>query len=214
MYAALWLRYTYQETPGLSEPVASRSYTQPSRGHSAHNMNFEDFDHETRFREAWQSVTIARSVPYTLFTFGESVLPYLLVCPVSQAEAPVAVTRGEVRITRPMLITPDNARPEFQNFFETDDEQEVVSFLLARTAHFPNLKFDNKSGGRRVISETVEGAVAKLSQQLDEREEDRVAILTAPANLGRVAVLRYATEQVMRSAPENLQELRERGFLP
>lgn len=177
-------------------------------------MNFEDFEHESRFREAWQSVTIARAVPYTLFTFGESVLPYLLVCPVSQAEAPVAVTRGEVCITRPMLITPDNSRPDFQNFFETDDEEEVVSFLLARTAHFPNLKFDNKSGGRRIISDTVQGAVAKLSQQLDDREEDRVAILTSPANLGRVAVLRYATEQVMRSAPENLQELRERGFLP
>jgi hypothetical protein len=56
--------------------------------------------------------------------------------------------------------------------------------------------------------------VDKLNRQLDDEEEDRVAILTAPARLGRVAVLRYATEQVMRSAPENVQELRERGFLP
>jgi hypothetical protein len=177
-------------------------------------MNFEEFDREARFRAAWEAVKIARAMKYTLFTFGESVLPYYLVCPMSAEAAPVAITKGEVRITRPMLITPDNAQPEFRNFFETDDEEEVVSFMLARTARFSQLKFDNKSGTKRVVSETVEGIVAKLNRQLDEEEEDRVAILTAPAKLGKVAVLRYATEQVMRSAPDNVQELRERGFLP
>jgi hypothetical protein len=177
-------------------------------------MNFEDFDQEARFRAAWEAVGIARPMKVTLFTFGESVLQYYLICPVSAAAAPVAVTKGEVRITRPMLITPDNSRPEFSNFFETDDEEAVVSFLLARTARVSPLKFDNQSGAKRVVSETVEGMVAKLNRQLDDEEEDRVAILTAPAKLGKVAVLRYATEQVMRSAPENVQELRERGFLP
>ncbi len=177
-------------------------------------MNFEDFDQEARFRAAWEAVSIARAMKYTLFTFGESVLPYYLVCPVSAAAEPVAVTKGEVRITRPLLITPENARPEFSNFFETDDEEEVVAFMLARTARVSPLKFDNQSGAKRVVSETVEGMVAKLNHQLDEAEEDRVAILTAPPKLGRVAVLRYATEQVMRSAPDNVQELRERGFLP
>jgi hypothetical protein len=177
-------------------------------------MPFEEFDPEARFRQAWQAVEIARPVRYTLFTFGESVLPYYLICPTSPAEAPVAVTRGEVRITRPMLITPDNARPEFRNFFETQDEEEAVSFMLARTAHFPSLKLDNQSGAHRVVSDSVPGVVAKLSRQLDEEDEDRIAILTAPHKLGRIAVLRYASEQVMRSAPDNLQELRERGFLP
>jgi hypothetical protein len=177
-------------------------------------MNFEEFHQEARFRAAWEAVTIARAMKHTLFTFGESVLPYYLVCPMSPTGSPVAVTQGEVRIARPMLITPDNARPEFRNFFENDDEEEVVSFLLARTARFSPLKFDNKSGAKRVVSETVEGMVAKLNRQLDDEEEDGMAILTAPARLGKVAVLRYATEQVLRSAPENVQELRERGFLP
>jgi len=29
-----------------------------------------------------------------------------------------------------------------------------------------------------------------------------------------MAVLRYAAERVMASGPDNMQELRERGFLP
>ena len=38
-----------------------------------------------------------------------------------------------------------------------------------------------------------------------------MAIHTAPAG---VAVLRYTAEPIMQSAPDNLNELRERGFLP
>src|SRR5436305_6966071 len=123
---------------------------------------FEDFDREGHFRAAWEAVGIARGVNYTLFTFGESVLPYYLVCPVSAAAAPVAVTKGEVRITRPMLITPDNSRPEFSNFFETDDEEAVVSFLLARTARVSPLKFDNQSDAKRVVRKPLQGKFPQL----------------------------------------------------
>jgi hypothetical protein len=41
-----------------------------------------------------------------------------------------------------------------------------------------------------------------------------VAILSAPHRLGKFAVLRYTAERIMESAPGNIQELRERGFLP
>ena len=52
------------------------------------------------------------------------------------------------------------------------------------------------------------------SQQLDDEEEDRVAVLTAPAELGGLAILKYTTERILTSAPGNVQELRERGLLP
>ena len=40
-------------------------------------MNFDDYNPERRFRSAWQAVDVVRSVPYSLFTFGESQLPVL-----------------------------------------------------------------------------------------------------------------------------------------
>ena len=43
-------------------------------------MWFEDPEDESRFREIWEAVQIARPVSYSLFTFGESELPYFLVC--------------------------------------------------------------------------------------------------------------------------------------
>lgn len=175
---------------------------------------FDSFENERRFRAAMDAVQIARPVHYSLFTFGQSELPYWLVLSGQGDDKTVSLTRGEVRVTRPMIITPDNARPEFRNFFEDDDDAGLAQFLLARTASFSHLKFDNRSGPKKIVSDSVEEVVSKLNRELDNEEEDRVAILTAPAPLAGFAILRYASERILQSAPDNIQELRERGFLP
>lgn len=177
-------------------------------------FDFNEFDEERRFRNAWESVHIERPVHYTLFTFGESELPYYLVCAAREPGGSVSLTQGEVRVTRPQIITPDSAQPEFHNFFEDSEEAGLVDFLISRTAAFKHLKFDNAKRHSRVVTDSVEEAVEKLNRQLDREEEDRVAILSAPANLGGIAILKYAAERVVASGPENVQELRERGFLP
>lgn len=177
-------------------------------------MSYSEFEQQRRFREAWEAIRIARPVHYSLFTFGDSELPYFLVCDRRDPSANVSVTRGEVRITRPLIITPDNARPEFLNFFENDDDGEAAAFLMQREAAFSNVKFVNQHGTARIVTDEVDEAVARLNRQLDDEEEDRVAILCAPAALGGFAVLRYAVERVMQSSPDNIRELRERGFLP
>ncbi|MGD9857002.1 MAG: hypothetical protein AB7U20_18790 [Planctomycetaceae bacterium] len=177
-------------------------------------MDFSDHDAGARFRNAWQAVAIARSVPYSLFTFGESELPYFLIVDSAKPRAPVSVTQGEVKVTRPLIITPHNARPELQGFFEDHEFDDVVEFLLQRTAAFSHLKFANLHGPAQIVSDSVDEVVARLNHRLDADEEDRVAILTAPYGLGGLAVLRYAADRVWKSAPDNIQELRERGFLP
>jgi hypothetical protein len=90
----------------------------------------------------------------------------------------------------------------------------MIDYLLARTAAFSNLKLENQSQKSELTSDSVEEVVARLNHRLDAEEEDRVAILTAPHRLGPLAVLRYTTERIMESAPGNIRELRERGFLP
>ncbi|MCA9080084.1 MAG: hypothetical protein KDA58_05965 [Planctomycetaceae bacterium] len=177
-------------------------------------MNFDDFDMERQLHAIWGQVRIARGVDYGLFTFGTSDLPYYLVVAAEKAGEPVDVSRGEVKVTRPMVITPYNAQPEFRNFFEDDDEAGMISFLLARSAGFSHLQLERREGPAKLVSDSVEEIVAKLNRELDADDEDRVAILTAPHGLGRFAVLKYTLGRIMKSAPDNIQELRDRGFLP
>ncbi len=84
---------------------------------------------------------------------------------------------------------------------------------MSRSAAFSNLKFDNSTRTSKLVSDSSQEIVDKLKQQLDRDEEDNMAILAAPVSLGWMALMRYASERVMASAPDNVQELRERGFL-
>ena len=177
-------------------------------------MRYDEFEQERMFHEAWNAVSIVRPVDYSLFTFGESVLPYFLVCGNQEGTDPLSVTQGDVRINRPMIVTPENSRPEFQNFFDSMEEEGIAQFLLARTATFSNLKFLNQSGKKQIVHDSMESAVEKIVKRLDDQEEDRIAVLTSPVHLAGVAVLKYAAERVFQSASDNIQELRERGFLP
>jgi hypothetical protein len=176
-------------------------------------MDFHDYQQDRKFRELWDSVAIARDVPYSLFTFGQSDLPYFLVVESSRSGEPVEVSQGTVQVTRPMIVTPYNATPEFSTFFEGEEWAGMIDYLLARTAAFSNLKLQHQSQKSELISDSVEEIVARLNRRLDAEEEDRVAILTAPHRLGPLAVLRYTTERIIESAPGNIRELRERGFL-
>ena len=174
----------------------------------------DSFSNERRFRAAWDSVTIVRSMPYSLFTFGETDLPYFLVLSGPKEDQAISVVRGNVKIARPIIITPQNQLPEFEDFFDDSDDESLAQFILARRASFSNLKLRNQTATKQFVSDSVEESVAKLVRQLDRDDEDRVAILTAPAPLAGFAVLRYASERILKSAPENIQELREKGFLP
>lgn len=166
---------------------------------------------EQQFHRLWNAVRIERSMPYTLFTFGESELPYYLVVAGKNAGEMVGVTRGQVSITRPTILTPDNVDPEFHGFFERG-EDSMVDFLLARGMRFPHMKFANRAGETDLVSDSLEEVVARLQDRVDE--EDRTAILSAPHGLGGLALMKYAIEKAVESAPSNIQELKERGLLP
>lgn len=177
-------------------------------------MDFDSYNQEEQFHAAWNAVTIERAVEFGLFTFGDTDLPYFLVTKGRNDDPMVCVREGKVNIARPRIITPDSMHPEFRNFFESEAEYGYVEFLLARTAAFGNLKITNNEGPAKIVTDTVAEAVSRLNRQLDDIEEEHTAILSAPEALAGFAVLRYASERVISSAPGNVQELRERGFLP
>lgn len=174
---------------------------------------FDEFDQEMHFRRLWESVRIERGVSYSLFTFGDSDLPYFLVTP-QDREDTVCVRQGQITISRAKIITPDSMHPEFQDFFENTEDSGFAEFLMSRSAAFSNLKLSNHRGPERIVTDSVEEAVDRLNRQLDDEEEERVAILSAPQGMAGVALLKYASGRIMDSASDNLNELRERGFLP
>jgi len=174
----------------------------------------DDFDREMFFRRVWESIRIERYVEYSLFTFGDSELPYFLVTPQKDGEENVRIRRGQITVSRARIITPENMHPEFRDFFEDHEDDGLAGFLMSRAAAFSNMKLSNHCGSDNIVTDTVEEAVDRLNKHLDREDEDRVAILSAPVGLAGAALLKYATARISDSAPGNLTELREKGFLP
>ena len=174
----------------------------------------DNFANERRFRAAWEAVSIVRGVRYSLFTFGETDLPYFLILSGQEQDQAISIVRGNVKIARPLIYTAENAIPEFEDFFDNAADEGIAQFIMSRTASFSNLKLRNQTGSKQVVSDSIEESIEKISRQLDREDEDRVAILTAPVSLAGFAVLRYASERILQSVPDNIQELREKGFLP
>ena len=93
------------------------------------------------------------------------------------------------------------------------DGEGVVRLLMSRGVKFGNLDIGHRRLRRGRSARTVRSVIDELKAECGE-EDDRTAILLAPHGLGGVALVRYAAECVMESAPGNIGELRERGFLP
>ncbi len=177
---------------------------------------FDDpFESERVFRKMWDSIRIERESQYSLFTFGDSDLPYYLVVEPDEKRELVSVRKGSIHISRPMIIRPDFQRPEFENFFDDDvnPASEAISYFLSRTAAFSNLRFSNRAGEEKLVSDNVEESISRLRQQLDDQEEVQVGIITTRMPLIGFALFKYAIQKVVKSTPDNIQELRERGFL-
>ena len=96
---------------------------------------------------------------------------------------------------------------------DNEDGEEVVRFLMSRGVKFGDLKLGHRRLKRGTVARSPDKVVEQLKREIQD-EDDRTAILVAPHGLGGVALVRYAAECVMESAPGNIGELRERGFLP
>lgn len=131
-------------------------------------MKFNDFSDYEGFRAFWDAVKICRPVQYTLFTFGDSDLHYMLVSGPRDADPPISIRQGTVKISRPLIITANNPPTEFHNFFEDQEDEELAHFLMARTARFQSLQFDNIIESKRFVSDNLEQTVARLEQKLDD----------------------------------------------
>ena len=108
---------------------------------------------------------------------------------------------------------PGGADPWEGAMGDGEDGEEVVRFLMSRGVKFGDLQVGHRRLKRGTVARSPERVVEQLKDEILD-EDDRTAILVAPHGLGGVALVRYAAECIMDSAPGNIGELRERGFLP
>ena len=178
----------------------------------------DPFSAQRQLELLMEQITVARPVTRSLFTFGDTEMPYVLILKPGQ-DGQAEVVAGEIKVTRPTILTPDR-QPEFFGFFEElaaeagGELADYVQFALRRTAAFDRLRVSNVLGLTEKPGGGVEEVLDRVTRRLDDEEDEDTAVLISPRKLGPLAVLKYASDRISNSAADNVQELRERGFLP
>lgn len=204
----------------MSDPADDSAYDDGSDGRDWQfdPSPLEPFEAERQFQRLMDRIKLARGVSRTLFTFGDSEIPYLLVFPPGD-DGQAEVRPGRVKVSRPTILTP-SSEPEFFGLFEEMadeagvDLSDFVQFALRRTAAFERLKVENESQLPSKPGGGVAEVVDRLNAKLDNEDDEDTSILIAPRGLGALAVLKLTGDRIQKSSEANVNDLRLRGFLP
>ncbi len=165
-------------------------------------------------QEAWQlasrETNIHRARKNMLYTFGSTRLPYVCISPATQSESNVTVRRGEVTADRPKITLPGQEQISFEGFDidlpEGEKTDGMLPVFLARRIEMPNAKYVNKADSVTTESHSVEEAVDREMNRLEQQNDIRTAVIQAPESVWQLSILMYVGSQIVRSAPGNITE--------
>lgn len=167
-------------------------------------MDFED-----AFRRAREETQVHRSRRNPLYTFGSTRLPYVCLSAEPTGGSRVLVRRGTITADRPRIAFPGQ-ESTFEGFHAEENEEEgMVSVLIARRVELPVANYVNDKERDRTEAGPLEAAVERTVEALEAEHDSRTAVLQAPDDLWTLALLLYVGAQITRSAPHNVQEQME-----
>lgn len=155
-----------------------------------------------------------------LYTFGATRLPYVCLSEAVDNADFVTVRSGEVMADKPQIAVPGDMLA-FEGFEELmrefggnghgggydDGYGDNPILALARRISIPPSKYVNKADGAPSReSGPLSEAVQRTVNRLENDNDVRTAVISAPEQVWGLSVLLYVGSQVARSAPSNVQE--------
>lgn len=140
-----------------------------------------------------------------LYTFGATRLPYVCLSESSDFPGQVLVRSGEVLADKPAIALPGEFF-SFEGFEGMKDEDSEVAVMLARRISMPPSKYVNKAGVAAKESGTLADAVERVMNRLENENDVRTGVISAPEKVWGLSILLYIGSQVARSASANVQE--------
>ncbi len=149
-----------------------------------------------------------------LYTFGATRLPYICLSRSPDNEEQILVRAGEVLADKPAIALPGEIF-SFEGFEHDQPIDPEMAVTLARRISMPPSKYVNKAGMAERESGSLDDAVQRVMNRLENENDVRTGVISAPEPVWGLSVLLYVGSQVARSAPSNVQEhfehLRLRG---
>ncbi len=161
---------------------------------------------EEAFRLAREDTRFVKERKNLLYTFGATRLPYVCVSPEAGNADFVTVRSGEVLADRPKIALPGEMF-SFEGFEELREMFEAEPFVaLARRISIPPSKYVNRAEKAERRPGPLADAIARVVSRLENDNDVRTGVISAPDRVWSLSVLLYVGSQVARSARSNVEE--------
>jgi hypothetical protein len=151
-----------------------------------------------------------------LETFGNTVINYHLLAEKMDVVNEIRVREGRIHAERPQVLTPSY----FERMMLEGFGQEAQGYLDWLKSHFPDttflkygFRFRKEESQETIIHETLETATARVRDHVTGLNEPLVAVIKGVDDAWEVCLLKFMSDTIRQSIPENVKDLKKRRML-
>lgn len=165
---------------------------------------------DDRIQYAIEHTEVVRPPEQSLATFGVTNIYYYLVTELMKSAT--VVREGRVIAARPRIVTPSYLI-NLEGF--SQQAKKFVEMMAERYPHEPGIfySYKNEFKGMNIISDSIEGVMDKINQQIDSRRDPLSVIIKGVEELWDVSLLKFTYELTKASSYNNVIELERSGLL-
>lgn len=151
-----------------------------------------------------------------LETFGSTVINYHLISEKMDAVNQVRVREGRVHAERPQILTPAYMERVLLDGFGSEAEG-YIDWLRSHISDLTFLKygfrFKKEEMSEQTIHESFDNALARVKSHVAEKADPLTAIIKGVDDTWEVCLLKFVTDTIRKSVPQNYNELRKNRYL-
>ena len=170
------------------------------------------------FWYAVNNTEVVMSPTQLLETFGTTDFTYFLIAELMDRAGRFRVREGRIGAARPQILTPDHIGGLPLEGFDQTEARRYIEWLRENAGDMRLLQYGftvhKKEVRDHVVSDPPEQIVHNIKADIARREQDNAAIVLGVEDPWEVCLIKLMVGVVERSAPGNVQDLRQASMLP
>jgi hypothetical protein len=151
-----------------------------------------------------------------LETFDTTVINYHLLCEKMDSVNQIRVREGRVHAERPQVLAPAYVERVLLDGFG-EEAQGYIDWLRGHISDLTFLKygfrFKKEEVSESTIHESFETALARVKRHVEEKGDPLTAIIKGVDDSWETCLLKFVTDTIRKSAPQNFRDLKRGRFL-
>jgi hypothetical protein len=171
---------------------------------------------EDNFQYAIDNTHVVRAPEKRIQTFGSTSFRFFLVSELMDSVNKVRVRDGRIHAERPAIITPEYIKKQLLEGFG-EKAHEFLGWLEEHTRDLAILKYGFQFKKTDISEEVVHcplaDVVGRLNEELAQRNDPMSTIIQGVDEGWEVCLLKFTSDLIQASAPENMGDWKRRGLL-